>query len=147
RRPEDLRETQMRARLTAVVVSINEIDAKTLEPLHALFGAFVRRPGRANLRVVERDSTKEYPAAVQVKVTALNPDLAEPKAFGQGCVQNLAPGIHQREPEFIHILGRVGIPKLFGFPTFGEADSAILEVSRLECLAPELAHALAVIAD
>src|SRR5438132_836493 len=64
RSPQNLGKTQMRARLTPVVVRVNEVDAEAFEPLHALFRCVVCRPRCPKLGVVKRDGTKENPGSV-----------------------------------------------------------------------------------
>src|SRR5262245_7175123 len=86
-RPENFGEAQMRARLAPVVVSVDEVDAKILEPFETLLGTLVSRPGGANLRVVERDRTQENATAVQIEVASVDPELTESETFGQSRIQ------------------------------------------------------------
>ena len=59
RRAQDLREAQVRARLAAVVVGVNEIDPETLEAQQALLGRLVGRQRGAHLGVVQRHQRQD----------------------------------------------------------------------------------------
>src|SRR3954447_12591813 len=73
RRLENLREAQMRAGLTAVIMVVNEVDSKTLKPLQTFVRSVQRGPRRPHLGIIQRHGTKEDPAPVQIEIPALNP--------------------------------------------------------------------------
>ncbi len=67
----------MRARLAAVVMSIDEIYPETLEPLHALASRTVVRQCGPDLSVVQRNGRQEDACAIQKEVAAVYPELAK----------------------------------------------------------------------
>ena len=147
RRPQDLREAQVRARLAAVVVRVDEVDAEALEPQQALPRRLVVRQRGPDLGIVQRHGGEEDAGAVEVEVPAVDPELAEAEAHGMAGVQHLAPGVQQRELQVVHVLRRMEVPELLGLPLLGEGDAAVLEVAPLERLAGELPDAASVVRD
>src|SRR5229473_3355108 len=147
RRAQDLCVAQMGARLAPVVVSIDKIDAETLEPLHALLRALVGRPRRPNLGVVQRDRGEEDAAAVQVKVSPIDPKLTETEALRKSGIQNLSLGIEERKVEVVHVLRGVRVPDFFGLPSLSERATTLLQVSHFEGLAGECCDTATVIGD
>src|SRR5580658_10367975 len=97
--PQNFLKAQMRTWIAAVVVSINEIDAKALEAFKTLPRRSVSGQRRADLGIVQRHARKKNALAVQVEIPAFDPKFAEAKAYGQGRVQNFVITIEQRKIE------------------------------------------------
>ena len=81
---EDFLETQVGTGFAVVVVRINKVDAKALEPLHALTGARIASVPRVDLSIVERHAREENAGAIQVKVPTVDPEFSEPEAYVVG---------------------------------------------------------------
>ena len=91
--PQDLREAQVRARLAAVVVRVDEVDAEALQPQQALLRRLVGRRRGADWALSSGTAERKMRRAVEVEVAAVDPELAEPEAHRQGRVQHLAAGV------------------------------------------------------
>src|SRR5208337_710258 len=110
---------------------------ETLQPKQTLLrGPVVRQPG-PDLGIVQGKGREKDAGAVQEKVAAVNPELAEPEPHAMRDVQQLAPRLHQRKLEAVHVLRCMEIPDLLWLPLFREGDAALLEVACLERLASE----------
>ncbi len=79
RGPQNLGKAQVRARIAAVVVGVDKVDADALETLEALAGGVVGGERRAHAGIIHRQGTKEDARAVEVEVPAVDPQLAEPE--------------------------------------------------------------------
>ena len=77
RSAQDLREAEVRTRLTVVVVGIDEVDPEALQPLQALPRGRVRRLRRADLCIVQRNGGEEDARAVEVEIPAPDLDFAK----------------------------------------------------------------------
>ena len=91
RGPENLRETQVRARFAPVVVRVDEVDPEGHQAQHALFRAVVAGPRRPDLGIVNGDGGEEDACPVQVEVPAVNPELPEPEPDGRPSSSALPP--------------------------------------------------------
>src|SRR6516225_5292114 len=89
-RPENFREADVRAGLAAVIVCVNEVDSKALEALHRFDGARVTGRTSAELGVVEWDRGEKEARAVEVKILAVDPELAKAETYVVKNVQRLA---------------------------------------------------------
>ena len=115
--PQDLGEAQVRARLAAVVVGVNHVDAEALEPLQALAARLVTGQRGADQGIVERDGGQEDARAVQVEVAAVDPELAEPESHVEGGIEHLALFASSNERlSGIHVPRRVQVPEPVGLP-------------------------------
>src|SRR3989304_187187 len=130
--PENLSKAPRRTRLTAVVVSIYEVDSKTFETLHTLPRSLVGRQGGGNLGVIKRHGGEKDAAAIQVEITSVDPELAEAEPHRKGRVQHLAACVEQRYGCLVLVFRRVDVPELSRLPFFGERHSAIPDVARAE---------------
>src|SRR5882757_8955151 len=115
----------MRARLTAIVVGVNEIDPETFKALHALAGSLVSGERGADLSVVERNRGEKNARAVEVEVATINPEFAEPEAHGPANVEHLVRSIHERSLQVVFVLRRVDVPEFVGQPRLGERNAAL----------------------
>ena len=147
RRPQDLREAQVRAGLAAVVVGVDEIDAEALEALQALAGGVIGGQRRSDLGVVQRQSAEKDAGAVEVEIPALDPELAKAEAHRPADIQHPAPGVQQRDLQLQLVLRRVNVPELLGHPFLRERDAAFFEIARLERPAREFLDDAAVLPD
>ncbi len=127
-------------------MGVHEIDAEALQPFQALPSALVTGQGGADLGVVQRHGAQENAGAVQVEVTAADPELAESEALRQAGVEEPAVLVKQRNGRLVNVLRRVQVPKPFGHPVFGEGEAAALQLARRERLA-ELADGAAALGD
>ena len=141
RGPQDLGKTQMRARFAAVVVSVDEVDSKAPEALHALAGGLVVRQGGADLGIVERHSRQKDASAVEIEVPTVDPEFPETEPHGPGGVQHRVVAIHERDFETVLIEGRMDIPEPVRHPFLGKCDAACLEIAPLKRRARELLDA------
>src|SRR5207247_5939801 len=112
------------------------------------FHAFPRtlvasRPG-SELGVVQRHGREVDARAVQEEISAVDPELTESEAQRVVGIQYFVFPVHERDLDVEQVLRRMQIPELLGHPFLGNCDSAVLEVSRLECLARTYSVAVAV---
>src|SRR5262249_28586427 len=70
---ENLFKTKVSSWFAAVVVRINEVDSKTLEPLHAFARACVGRKRGTDLRVIQRYGREKYSRTVQKEIATIYP--------------------------------------------------------------------------
>jgi hypothetical protein len=132
RGPQDLLKAQVRARLAAVVVRVDEVDAEALETLQALAGRAVGGPRGADVGVIQRDGRQEDAGPVELEVAAFDPELAEPEGPVLGGIQHPAPRVEQREAQGEPVARRMEIPEPIGLPGFGDRDASVLEFASRE---------------
>ena len=116
RRPQNLFEAQMVARLAAVVVCVNEIDPKTLQASHTLSGRVVVGPCGADLGVVQGNRREEDARAVEIEVPAIDPELSKSETHGKTGVQHFPISLFQGDVEVKHVPRRMDIPELLRLP-------------------------------
>ena len=117
--PQDLGEAQVRARLAAVVVRVNEVDAELLHPQHRLLRTLVRRGGGAHLCIVEGNRREIDPASIEIEIAAVDPEFAEAEPLGIRCVDDPVAR-HQGQAEPVLVLGSDDVPELLRVPLRGE---------------------------
>src|SRR5262249_36944494 len=146
-RPEHFLEADVGARLTAVVVGVDEVDAEALEPPEGLDRALVVRGAGADLGVVERDGRELDAGAVQVEVAAVNPELAEPEPDGEVSVEDFVLRSEERDVCFEGVPRGVDVPEVPGLPPMSYADTTADCLLGLERLAPKFEDGAAALAD
>jgi len=146
-RTEDLLEAQVRPRLAAVIVGVDEVDADPLQAEQALLGPGVAGRQRAHLGVVQRQGREEDPRAVEVEIPSVDPELAEAEADRKGGVEEALPVVGQRDGHFVDVLRRVEVPEPLGLPLVGQLEAPLAEVTRCKRPAAELADLAAVVGD
>src|SRR4051794_12808010 len=90
---------------------INEIDSETLQTFEAFTCALVCGPRSADFRVIDRNSGEKNPRAVQIKIAAINPELAKAEAHRLRMIERLSAFVEQLQREFVLICGRVNVPE------------------------------------
>ena len=120
--PQNLLEAEVRARLAAVVVRVDEVDADPLQPQQALLGPLVAGRRSAHLGIVQRQGREEDSGAVEVEVPAVDPQLAETETHRQGGVQHVVSVVGQRDGRLVGMLRRVEVPELLGLPALGQSE-------------------------
>src|ERR1041384_433846 len=136
---------EMGSGFAPVVVGIDKVDAESSETGAGFADCVIGGQGCADFGVVERNGGKKYPLAVEVEVTAFNPELAEAEALVPACIQGVSAMIEQRELGVADMVGCMDVPKLFWFPFLCEFETAIFEVGGLELGAVEVSCAVFVL--
>jgi len=108
--PEDLLETQVGARLAAVVVGVDAVDPEALESFEALAGGPISGQGGADLGIVQGQGGEEKSGAVEIEVPALDPELAEAEPHRPGRVEYVVVGIEKRALEGEGVVWCVDVP-------------------------------------
>src|SRR4051812_44750889 len=90
---------------------INEIDPETLQPFEAFTCARVCGPGSADFRVIDWNSGEKNTRAVQIKIAAIDPELAKTEAHRLRMIERLAVFVEQLQREFVLICRRVNVPE------------------------------------
>src|SRR3990170_6704491 len=124
RGPQNLAEVEMRTRRAAIVVRVDTIDAEALKAPHALLHLRIGRRS-SSTGVVQRYDVEENAAAIQIKIPAVNPELAEPEAHGKRGIQRFSSGRLQRQIYLIPILRGMDIPEFIGLPFLGNCDASL----------------------
>src|SRR5438477_13188089 len=121
----------MIARLTAVVVGIDEVDADALEPQETLPRPSIAGQRRANLRVIERHRREMNPAAIEIKILAVDPEFAAAEWRLKTIVQRVT-ALFQRQLHLILILRRMQIPQGGPLPALRKSEPACIKIARLK---------------
>src|SRR6185437_12874353 len=117
-------------------------DADALKPFERFMDGLVIGRGPADLRVVDGNGREIDPAAVQIKIFAVDPEFAKAELCWPTDVENTRVCIGQRNLRRVLILRRINIPKLIRLPSGSKPEMTVGDICRREGAARKLGNLL-----